>query len=119
MLLDQSVLAGLGNIYVDESLWMSGIHPSSISSAVPKTRLSKLHKSIRLILSDAIIAKGTTIIDFSVNGESGKYSDQLRVFGKHGKPCLKCGHTINKMRVGGRGTYICKKCQLRYIKPRY
>ena len=119
MLLDQSVLAGLGNIYVDESLWMSGIHPGSISSAVPKTRLSKLHKSIRLILSDAIIAKGTTIIDFSVNGESGKYSDQLRVFGKDGKPCLKCGHTIKKMRVGGRGTYICKKCQLRYIKPRY
>ena len=119
MLLDQSVVAGLGNIYVDESLWMSGIHPSSISNAIPKTKLVKLYKSIRTVLIAAIAAKGTTIINFYVNGESGKYADQLCIFGRADKPCLQCGNVIKKIRVAGRGTYICRKCQLRYIKSRY
>ena len=116
LLLDQSLVAGLGNIYVDEGLWMSGIHPNSISNAIPKTKIIKLHRSIQTILMDAIAAKGTTIIDFSVNGESGKYTDQLRIFGKAGEPCQKNKNKIKKIRVAGRGTYFCSKCQHLYLK---
>jgi len=116
LLLDQSVLSGLGNIYVDESLWTSGIHPNSISNMIPDTKVVILYNSIRSILKNAISSKGTTIIDFSVNGQSGKYSGELKVFGKEGKVCPKCDGKILKFRVAGRGTHICNKCQCKYIK---
>ena len=117
LLLDQSILSGLGNIYVDESLWASGIHPNSISNAIPDAKVDILHNSIQTILAKAISSKGTTIINFSVNGESGKYSEKLKVFGKDGKRCPKCNGEILKVRVTGRGTHICNKCQRKYIKP--
>ena len=116
LLLDQSLIVGLGNIYVDESLWASGIHPNSISNLIPKSRLYKLYKSIIYILKEAIKAKGTTIIDFSVNGESGKYSSELRVYGKKGEICKNCNSRIIKLKVCGRGTYVCKKCQKKFLK---
>ena len=116
LLLDQSIISGLGNIYVDESLWMSGIHPNSISCSISKLKLKRLHESIISILQEAIASKGTTIIDFSVNGESGRYSSQLRVYGKKGHQCLNCKNNIIKLRVCGRGTYVCKKCQKIYTK---
>ncbi|MBH10352.1 MAG: DNA-formamidopyrimidine glycosylase [Candidatus Marinimicrobia bacterium] len=119
LLLDQSFLAGLGNIYVDESLWASAIHPYSISNAIPSTKVSRLHFNIKRILQDAINANGTTIIDFSfLNGQSGRYSNELCIFGKVGKPCLQCGHTIKKHKISGRGTYVCGKCQTKYLKKR-
>ncbi len=116
LLLDQSFLSGLGNIYVDESLWHSGIHPNSISNNIPKSKIKILHKNIRKILKNAINKKGTTIIDFYVNGESGKYSHDLCIYGKIGEPCTKCGNKIEKLRIAGRGTYICQKCQKLYKK---
>jgi len=116
LLLDQSLIVGLGNIYVDESLWASGIHPYSISNLIPKPKLNKLYKSIIFILKEAIEARGTTIIDFSVNGESGRYSSKLKVYGQKNKTCNNCNSKIKKLKVCGRGTYVCKKCQKKYSK---
>ena len=114
LLLDQSFLSGLGNIYVDESLWKSKIHSNSISNAIPKKKVEALYHNIRNTLKEAIVKKGTTIIDFSVNGESGKYANMLQVFGREGLECFQCGTLINKNRVAGRGTYTCQTCQKVY-----
>ena len=116
LLLDQSFLSGLGNIYVDESLWESGIHPNSISSSIPVKKISTLHNKIQSILRNAILKKGTTIIDFSVNGESGKYANDLSIYGKNNKACFRCNSMIIKLKVAGRGTYACTKCQKKYDK---
>ena len=114
LLLDQSMIAGLGNIYADESLWKSKIHPNSHSHKIPKKRIDNLYNNIRIILTKAIEQNGTTIINFAVNGESGKYTNELRVYGKNNSKCYYCSHIIIKIRVAGRGTYICKKCQKKY-----
>ena len=119
LLLDQSFIAGLGNIYVDESLWASGIHPSSISNAIPERISRRLHGNIQKILSAAIAAKGTTIINFSfLDGQSGRYANQLRIFSRHGQPCINCDQDIEKIKVAGRGTYICGRCQKTYTRSR-
>ena len=119
LLLDQSFLAGLGNIYVDESLWASGIHPGSISNAVPTTKIYRLYQNIKKILEKAITAKGSTIINFSfLNGQSGRYGNQLQIFGRQNQKCFSCGNIIKKIKMAGRGTYICGRCQIRYIKRR-
>ena len=118
LLLDQSFIAGLGNIYVDESLWVSGIHPNSISSAISKPKVSLLHNSIKNILKKAIENHGTTIMSFSFsNGRVGNYRNELKVFGKLGEPCRACRNLIKKIRVAGRGTHICRTCQMKY-RPR-
>ena len=114
LLLDQSMIAGLGNIYADESLWKSKIHPNSLSHKIPKKRIENLYNSIKIILTEAIEQNGTTIIDFSVNGESGKYTNELKIYGKVNSNCYRCKYKIMKIRVAGRGTYICKKCQKKY-----
>ena len=116
LLLDQSFISGLGNIYVDESLWKSGIHPNSISSSIPVTKISILYENIQSTLRNAILKKGTTIIDFSVNGESGKYANDLSIYGKNNQSCFRCNSMIIKLKVAGRGTYVCTKCQKKYNK---
>ena len=72
------------------------------------------YKNIKIILTEAIEQNGTTIIDFSVNGESGKYTNELKIYGKVNSNCYRCKYKIMKIRVAGRGTYICKKCQKKY-----
>ena len=118
LLLDQSFVSGLGNIYVDESLWESGIHPNSISCAIPKEKIFKLHHAIQSILSEAIKQLGTTFISFSfLNGRSGNYSNELKIFGKQGEVCKNCASIIKNIKVAGRGTHVCTKCQKTH-KPR-
>ena len=118
LLLNQSFIAGLGNIYVDESLWISGIHPNSISSAISKPKVSLLHNSIQNILKKAIDNHGTTIMSFSfLNGRVGNYRNELKIFGKQGQPCKACRNLIKKIKVAGRGTHICSTCQKKY-RPR-
>ena len=112
LLLDQSFVAGLGNIYVDESLWISGVHPLSVSNKIPKENIEKLHLGIRTILTESINLLGTTIINFSfLNGQSGNYGNNLNVFGNDGNSCPACGSIIKKDKMCGRGTHYCKKCQ--------
>jgi len=116
LLLDQRIIAGLGNIYVDECLWQSGIHPETRSNKIPKKNISTLRNSIRNTLESSITARGTTVVNFSyLNGRSGKFSSQLQVFRKDGQPCAKCGSEILRKRVCGRGTHFCPSCQ----KKRY
>ena len=114
LLLDQSFISGLGNIYVDESLWKSRIHSNSISNAIPLKNIQLLYQSIQTILTDAIDSQGTTIINFSVNGESGQYANKLYVYGNEKKSCNRCNNKIKKIKVAGRGTYLCTKCQRIY-----
>ena len=112
LLLDQSFIAGLGNIYVDEILWKSNIHPQSMSDKITKKKLLRLYNSVQTTLLDAIAYNGTTFINFSFgNNRTGEFKEKLNVFGKQGQPCLNCGEKIQKIRVGQRGTHICNHCQ--------
>ena len=112
LLMDQRLIVGLGNIYVDEALWQAKIHPKAISITIGKVRCIKLCLAIKDILSSAIKYKGTTIIDYSYgSNEKGRFKKELKVFGRINKPCLRCSRSIVKIFVSQRGTYYCKKCQ--------
>jgi len=117
LLLDQTFVAGLGNIYVDESLHRSGLHPLSKSERVKPDRAVALHTEIRAVLSEAIEREGSSFDTFyrTPEGNPGSYQDQFRVYGRDGKACLACGATITRMVVGQRGTHVCPRCQ---PKPR-
>jgi formamidopyrimidine-DNA glycosylase len=112
VLLDQRVLAGLGNIYVDEILFREGISPSRRASLLSPDEVASLRRSIRAVLRSAIRMKGTTISDYvDAGGRRGGYQDSLLVYSRAGKPCPRCGTTILKSRIAGRGTYTCPSCQ--------
>jgi len=112
LLLDQTFLAGLGNIYVDEALFQAGIQPLSVAAEIPEARSKALHSAIQSILQDSIRAQGTTIINFS-HGEnqSGSYQVALQVYGRGCLNCLKCGHLLKEIRLGQRSTVYCTHCQ--------
>ena len=113
LLMDQSFIAGLGNIYVDEALWQAGIHPSSSSSQIGKKKTYLLCRGIINILKKAIALNGTTIINFSFGQNSmGSYKKKLNIFGKTNQPCPACGNPVKKIKVAQRGTHFCPKCQL-------
>ena len=115
LLLDQKIIAGLGNIYIDEALWYAKIHPKSISSRITHYKINLLCLSIKNILKDALKHKGTTIIDFRYgNNEKGNFNKQLQVFGKENQPCKRCNQKIIKTFVSQRGTHYCNKCQKIY-----
>ena len=112
LLLDQSILCGLGNIYIDEVLWASGIHPRQISSRVTPLQIDLLYNSIVSILTHSIKFHGTSIKDFTYdNLKSGEYRKHIKVFDRHGRNCKACQRIIIKVKVAGRGTHICKYCQ--------
>jgi formamidopyrimidine-DNA glycosylase len=110
LLLDQSVIAGLGNIYVDESLFAAGLHPLTCSSRLSDEQVRGLHAAIRRVLRAAIRRQGTTI-DWIYPG--GRMQERLRVYGRAGRPCSRCGTPIEALRVAQRGTHICPTCQPR------
>ena len=112
LLLDQSLIAGIGNIYADESLWAARIHPEISSNAISRIKSNRLYKAIRSILSRAIEQQGTTIINFYFGERStGNFRKALKVFDRQGKPCLRCGTIITKIKVSQRGTHFCPRCQ--------
>jgi formamidopyrimidine-DNA glycosylase len=114
LLMNQSFLAGLGNIYVDEALFAAGIHPLAIASRVSAPRAAKLHQAIREILTAAIEHRGSSISDYvDAQGQRGEFQILHRAYGREGEPCLKCGAAIVKIVVGQRGTHYCPKCQRR------
>jgi formamidopyrimidine-DNA glycosylase len=114
-ILDQTVLAGVGNIYADESLFGAGIHPSSIVKYIPRSRIKKLHSAIIEVLKLSIEKGGSTDKNY-VNAEGGRgsYIEFAKVFRKENQPCPVCGREIIKIRVAGRGTHVCTKCQKLY-----
>lgn len=114
-LLDQTVIAGIGNIYADESLFVAKIHPSSIVSAISKARLKKLYEAIRQTLALGIKKGGSTDRNYvNAEGKRGSYTDFALVFRRDKLPCPICNHAIVKIRVAGRGTHICLHCQKLY-----
>ena len=111
-LLSQKPVAGLGNIYVDEALWRSGIHPLTPADAVPQALMAGLHRDIREVLSESIAAEGTTLSDYrTVKGTGGAFQSRLQAYGRSGEPCLLCGSTLERLVVGGRSTHFCPTCQ--------
>ncbi len=111
-LLDQKVLVGLGNIYVDEALFRAGIHPERIASSLTRREIQDLHREIILTLSEAVEKGGSTIRSYvNSQGQIGLFQLELNVYSRQGEPCPKCGTMIVKMVTGGRGTHICPQCQ--------
>ncbi len=111
-LLDQTIINGLGNIYVDEVLFASQIHPESISKNLNDKDLENIVKNSRAILNDAIKKGGTTIKSFAASDQiKGSFQEFLKVYKKKDQECVVCKTTIEKIVVGGRGTHYCPKCQ--------
>lgn len=112
-ILDQTVLAGVGNIYADESLWGAKIFPGRRVRDVTDKELTLLLSEIKFVLNLSIEKGGSTDRNYvNAEGEKGSYIEFARVFRKEGKPCPRCGETITKTRVAGRGTHVCTHCQL-------
>jgi len=112
LLLDQSVVAGLGNIYVDEVLFAAGVHPTRKANTLSREEISFIHGATRDILARAIELRGTTFDSYhDAFGEGGKFQYQLKVFARPGEPCPVCSTEIQKLRVAGRGTHVCPLCQ--------
>jgi formamidopyrimidine-DNA glycosylase len=108
---DQRIVAGLGNIYVCESLYRAGIHPKRASGSVSLDRLNRLVVAIKDVLNEAIEAGGSTLRDFmSPDGELGYFSKAFAVYDREGQPCL-CGGTVKRFVQGGRSTFYCPRCQ--------
>jgi formamidopyrimidine-DNA glycosylase len=112
LLLDQSVVAGLGNIYVDEVLFAAGVHPARKADTLGVEEIRAIHDATRDILRRAIELRGTTFDSYhDAFGETGRFQHQLKVFARAGEPCPRCGTKIAKSRVAGRGTHTCTICQ--------
>ncbi len=116
LLLDQTFLAGLGNIYVDEALWEACLHPLQPANQLSQKEVVRLYHSIRLVLQKGIDAQGTTLGSgrtnyYRLDGSRGHHQNQLNVFRRTGQPCPRCGHTIERGVVAQRSTHICPNCQ--------
>jgi formamidopyrimidine-DNA glycosylase len=112
VLLDQTVLAGVGNIYADESLWGAKIHPSTRVIDIPKSKIKKLHSELIYVLKLSIEKGGSTDRNYvDAEGKKGSYMTFARVFRRENQACPRCGSIIIKTRVAGRGTHVCLKCQ--------
>ncbi|MCA9003282.1 MAG: formamidopyrimidine-DNA glycosylase, partial [Planctomycetes bacterium] len=114
LLLDQSFLAGLGNIYVDESLFAARIHPLELACHVPKAKVERLHAAIQSVLAAAIEREGSSFDAFyrTPEGQPGSYQHLFQAYGRTGKPCPRCERSIRRIVVGQRGTHFCSRCQV-------
>jgi len=112
LLLNQKFLAGIGNIYADEALFAARLHPLADASQVSARAAAALHRSIKRILIAAIKAGGSSISDFRhPDGAPGWFQRKLRVYGREGRPCVRCGAAIKRIVMGQRGTWFCPRCQ--------
>jgi formamidopyrimidine-DNA glycosylase len=113
-LLDQRTLAGLGNIYVDEALWYAKLHPVRVAGSLDRDELRRLHRAIRKALELGIARQGSTLTDYRLpDGSAGSMQKEFKAYGRLDEPCDRCGTPIVKIRVGGRGTWFCPRCQQR------
>jgi formamidopyrimidine-DNA glycosylase len=116
LLLDQTFIAGLGNIYVDEALWVARLHPCRQSSSLSKPEVKALHRAIRKVLKRGLQNLGTSLGSgkanfYSVGQRKGRNRDELNVFRRTAAPCLRCETVIERILVGQRSTHICPTCQ--------
>jgi formamidopyrimidine-DNA glycosylase len=114
LLLNQQFLAGIGNIYADESLFAAGLHPLRKADSLTPDEQHRLHQAIRQVLGQAVAGRGTTLTDqgyVDAEGRAGAYQDQIAVYSRSGRPCQVCGERIQRIIVGGRSTHYCPRCQ--------
>lgn len=112
LLMDQKRIAGIGNIYANDALFLAKIAPARIASSLSNQEIKKLFKSIEEVLTKSLKAGGASEVNFlNALGEKGTYQKHFLVYKKNGKPCTNCGTIIKKMRIGGRGTFYCPSCQ--------
>lgn len=111
-LLDQRAAAGMGNIYADEALWRARIHPLRAAGDLDADEVRRLHRAVREALKAGISRQGTTLRDYRApDGAEGSMQTALKVYGRDGEPCYRCGAQIGKTRAAGRGTWYCPNCQ--------
>jgi formamidopyrimidine-DNA glycosylase len=112
LLLDQTFIAGLGNIYTDEALHRAKINPERLATTLTPREIAHLYRAIREVLQEGIENRGTTVRDFiDGNGRAGSYQKLLRVYSREGEPCPNCNRNIVRKKVGGRSSYYCPFCQ--------
>ena len=117
-LLNQNVIAGIGNIYADEALWRGRLHPLRPAGAITMAEGARLYRGIRTALREGLKAGGTTFSDYrNAEGVKGNYQLQLKVFQRTGQECFRCRNLIQRIRVGGRSTHFCPVCQPRTVNP--
>jgi formamidopyrimidine-DNA glycosylase len=113
LLLDQTVLRGVGNIYADESLWRAKLHPAKLGVNINKKQAAVLRRALQDILKKAIVMRGSSIANFvDGDGNPGGYQQHHRAYGREGEKCYRCGTIIRRAIVAGRSSYFCPKCQL-------
>lgn len=113
-LMKQEFIVGLGNIYTNEVLYRSNIHPLRLISSLNKKEVKNLHQQIKLVLTEAVELRGSTVADEAyrdTDGEKGKFAKKLQVYARQGEPCIKCGHSIEVVRIEGRSSFFCSQCQ--------
>jgi formamidopyrimidine-DNA glycosylase len=112
LLLDQRVVAGLGNIYVDEALWYARIHPLRRGADLGADEIRALHRGVRRALRAGVERQGATLRDYvTPNGDRGTMQDEFKAYDRAGEPCIRCGTQIEKTRTAGRSTHFCPQCQ--------
>jgi len=113
VLLDQSVMSGVGNIYADEALWRTAIHPERISKKLSEQEISTLLDAVSFVMSEALKQGGTSFDDLyiNVNGESGYFDVELEAYGQEDEPCSRCGTQIRRITFGNRSSHFCPTCQ--------
>jgi len=113
ILMYQTVIAGIGNIYSDEILFEAQIHPFRKIPKLSETELKKIYQAMRKILKKAIELKGSSITDFrDIKGKRGSFDKIIKVYRKEGKKCSRCGTIIKRAKIGGRSAHFCPKCQI-------
>lgn len=111
-LLNQTVLAGMGNIYTDEALFLAKVHPARLTGSLSEAEFRRIHQSIRQVLQHSINLGGSSRQNYlMVDGSKGDYLDDPYVYGRQGQPCRVCGSRLEKSRVAQRGTHTCPRCQ--------
>lgn len=112
LLLNQNLIAGIGNIYRSEALFLAGIRPMRIAKSLTKKEIARLHESIQIVLQKALQYRGMSDGDFrDTDGLPGEFQRKVGVYGRHGKPCPKCGTIIQRIKIGQRSAFFCPKCQ--------
>ena len=112
VLLDQHAVAGIGNYIADEALFRARLNPATSASSIPKSALERLHAAVISVIAASIDAQGATLRDYrGADGERGGMQDLLLAYGREGEPCTECGTPLAKIRVAGRGTTYCPRCQ--------
>lgn len=112
VLLDQALVAGIGNIYADEALFLSGIQPQTLAASLKPEQIERLHGAVLKVLKDSIDARGTTFSDFrDVSGINGNYGGIAWVYDRKGENCRVCGNVIERIKLAGRSAHFCPRCQ--------